>query len=362
MLKKKAFFSMLVFALILTLLAVLPLTAGAAEKNIKLRLSSVAAGPGQFPNSDSVKWWMDKVTEKTKGQVTFQSHWGASLAPPAGHIDLLEKGMVEVILGCRIYTPGKFPLGAFEYIFPFGPLDSHMVLQAKRQLYEEIPGFREELAKANALLISNFSTMPYDICSKTPIQKLDDFKGKRIGLIGRYFARWVKPTGAVPVVAPMHERYTLLQTKVTDMDFHPITHMNAFKVQEVAPNFVQINAMIGAPWDLMISLKAFNGLSPEIQKILIETGKEVEIHHTKNLLPRWQEKLWSEWKTQGVKFSSLPEAERAKWASLIEDIPAEWAAEVGAMGLPGWQIVQRFQEITAEKGYKWPRKWGVKKG
>jgi len=74
-----------------------------------------------------------------------------------------------------------------------------MVLQAKRQLYEEIPGFRDELAKANALLISKFSTMPYDICSKTPIQTLDDFKGKRIGLIGRYFARWAKPTGAVPV-------------------------------------------------------------------------------------------------------------------------------------------------------------------
>jgi len=201
--KKKALFSVLIFAMILTLAASLPLAAGAAEKNIKLRLSSVAAGPGQFPNSDSVKWWMDKVTEKTKGQVTFQSHWGASLAPPAGHIDLLEKGMVEVILGCRIYTPGKFPLGAFEYIFPFGPLDSHMVLQAKRQLYEEIPGFRDELAKANALLISNFSTMPYDICSKTPIQKLDDFKGKRIGLIGRYFSRWVQPTGAVPVVAPV---------------------------------------------------------------------------------------------------------------------------------------------------------------
>ena len=360
--EKKAFFLMVIFTLIITLVAVLPLFASAAEKNIKLRLSSVAAGPGQFPNSDSVKWWMDKVTEKTKGQVTFQSHWGSSLAPPAGHIDLLEKGMVEIILGCRIYTPGKFPLGAFEYIFPFGPLDYHMVLQAKRQLYEEIPGFRDELTKANALLISNFSTLPYDMCSKTPIQSLEDFKGKRIGLIGRYFGRWVKPTGAVPVVAPMHERYTLLQTKVTDIDFHPITHMNAFKVQEVAPNFVQINAMIGCPWDLMISLKTFNSLSPEIQKILVETGKEVEVHHTRNLLPKWQEKLWSEWKTQGVKFSKLPDGERAKWASLIEDIPAEWAAEVGAMGLPGWQIVQRFQEITAEKGYKWPRKWGVKKG
>jgi hypothetical protein len=88
----------------------------------------------------------------------------------------------------------------------------------------------------------------------------------------------------------------------------------------------------------------------------------VEIHHTKNLLPKWQEKLWGEWKAQGVKFSALPEVERAKWASLIEDIPAEWAEEVGKMGLPGWEIVKRFQEVTAEKGYKWPRKWGVKKG
>ena len=187
-------------------------------------------------------------------------------------------------------------------------------------------------------------------------------RGKGSASSGGISAGGCKPTGAVPVVAPMHERYTLLQTKVTDMDFHPITHMNAFKVQEVAPNFVQINAMIGAPWDLMISLKTFNGLSPEIQKILIETGKEVEIHHTKNLLPKWQEKLWSEWKAQGVKFSVLPEAERAKWASLIEDIPAEWAAEVAKMGLPGWEIVKRFQEVTAEKGLQVAAAWGVKKG
>ena len=121
MMKKKAFFSVLIFAMILILAAALPLTAGAAEKNIKLRLSSVAAGPGQFPNSDSVKWWMDKVTEKTKGQVTFQSHWGASLAPPAGHIDLLEKGMVEIILGCRIYTPENSPWEPLNIFSPSGP-------------------------------------------------------------------------------------------------------------------------------------------------------------------------------------------------------------------------------------------------
>lgn len=333
----------------------------ASDAPVKLRLSSVAAGPGQFPNSDAVKWWMDMVSERTKGRVTFQAFWGASLASGPAHIDLLEKGMVEVILGCRIYTPGKFPLGAFEYIFPFGPTDSYMVSQAKRQLYEEIPGFRQELAKANALLISNFATLPYDICSKTPVSKIEEFKGKKIGLIGRYFGRWVKPTGAVPVVAPMHERYTLLQTGVTDMDFHPVTHMNAFKVQEVAPNYIAVNSMIGCPWDLMISQKTFTGLPQDVQKILIDTGKEAEVVLAKDLLAKYREKILASWKAEGVKFSTFPEAERAKWAGLIEDIPAEWAAEVAAMGLPGWEIVKRFQEITAKKGYKWPRQWGVRK-
>jgi TRAP-type C4-dicarboxylate transport system substrate-binding protein len=347
---------------LLLALAVWAGSAVASDAPVKLKLSSVAAGPGQFPNSDAVKWWMDQVSERTKGRVTFQAFWGASLASGPAHIDLLEKGMVEVILGCRIYTPGKFPLGAFEYVFPFGPTDSLMVSQAKRQIYEEVPGFRQELAKANALLVSNFATLPYDMLSKTPVSKLEDFKGKKVGLIGRYFARWAKPTGAVPVVAPMHDRYTLLQTGVTDMDFHPVTHMNAFKVQEVAPNYVAINSMVGMPWDLMISLKTFNSLTPDVQTIILETGKEAEVLLAKDLLAKYREKILGAWKTEGVKFSTFPEAERAKWAELIEDIPAEWAAEVAAMGLPGWEIVKRFQEITAEKGYKWPRKWGIKKG
>ena len=136
------------------------------------------------------------------------------------------------------------------------------------------PAFRDELAKANALLISNFSTMPYDICSKTPIQKMDDFKGKRIGLIGRYFGRWVKPTGAVPVVAPMHERYTLLQSKSHGHGFPSYHPYECVQSPGGRAQFRSNQRHDRRPWDLMISLKAFNSLSPEIQKILIETGKK----------------------------------------------------------------------------------------
>lgn len=330
------------------------------EDPIKLRFSSVSSPPGGFQNSDGAKWWMDEVTKRTNGRVTFETHWGASLASGPSHLDILQKGVVDVIMGCRIYTPGKTPLGPFLYAIPFGPTDMAMVSKAKRQIYEEFPAFREELEKQNAILIANFVTQPYDMCSKTPIQSLEDMEGKKIGLIGKYFGRWAKVAGLVPVVAPMHERYNLLQSGVTEIDFHPITHMNAFKVQELAPNYIKIDAMVGAPWDLMFNLEKFNSLPEDVQEIMIETGKEAEIYLTDVLADQWREKILNEWEKQGVEFYELPADERAEWASRVDDIPAEWAAEMAAMGLPGWEIMHRFQDITEEMGYEWPRRWAVK--
>ena len=34
---------------------------------------------------------------------------------------------------------------------------------------------------------------------------------------------------------------------------------------------------------------------------------------------------------------------------------------MAAKGLPGWEMMARFQQITAEMGYKWSRPWAVKK-
>ncbi len=157
----------LVMALLCYLVS--PASVAADDKPIKLKLASVSAPSGQVLDSDGVQWWMDKVTERTKGRVTFETFWGSSLAAPVAHLDILQKGMVDIILGCRIYTPGKTPLGPYHYVIPFGPTDMRMVNKATRQIYEEIPAFREELAKQNAILIANFVTMPYDVISKAPV-------------------------------------------------------------------------------------------------------------------------------------------------------------------------------------------------
>jgi TRAP-type C4-dicarboxylate transport system substrate-binding protein len=334
--------------------------AHAADK-VVLRFSSVSPPPGQSLDSDGAKWWMDKVTERTKGAVTFETFWGASLASGPAHIEILQKGMVDVVMSCRIYTPGKTPLGPFLYAIPFGPTDMKMVGRAVRQMHDEFPALMKEVEDQNAILISNFVTMPYQIASKKPFKSLAEVQSKKIGLIGKYFGRWGQAAGLVPVVAPMHERYNLLQSGVTEMDFHPITHMNAFKVQELAKNLVEVDAMVGNPWDLMMNLTKFKSLSADVQKIMLDAGREAEIAMVDELALAAERNITEAWKKQGVTFSKLPEAERAAWAAKIEDIPAEWAAEMAAKGLPGWEMMTRFQEIAAKNGYKWPRQWAVKK-
>ena len=66
-------------------------------------------------------------------------------------------------------------------------------------------------------------------------------------------------------------------------------------------------------------------------------------------------------KNPKFKYAKLSDADRKAWAEKCEDVPAEWAAEVTALGYPGWDLVRRFQEISGELGHKWVRKWGVKK-
>jgi TRAP-type C4-dicarboxylate transport system substrate-binding protein len=305
--------------------------------------------------------FQEEVTKRTKGAITFESFWGASMGAPAAHIELLQNNVVQVIQTHQWYTPSKMPLGDFEFVFPFGPTDAELVVKAMRQIRSEFPAFAEELAKNNAVLIADTPQGSYNFLSKEPLTTIDGFKGKKVGLIGRYFGRWLPP-GATAVVRPAHERYDLLKTGVTTADLNPFDNQIAFKLNEVTNYFIKdLSLTTCLPMPILMNLQTFNGFSKEIQNILLEVGREVEIRTAKEILPRWWDRAMKDWKAGGMEFITFRPGEKEKWVAGLEDIPSEWAADMEKIGLPGFKIVQRWQEITEGMGYKWPRKWGVKR-
>ena len=140
---KKRLFVMMTVGLVLFFLLVAATPAPALRMMpVKLRFATVLPPPDQSLASYGVKLWMDEITEKTRGVVTFKTVWGDTLESPAEQMARLEKGDLDLVLTHRWLAPEKFPLGQFESVFRFGPVDPVIVTKAKRQIYEEFPGFR----------------------------------------------------------------------------------------------------------------------------------------------------------------------------------------------------------------------------
>lgn len=113
-------------------------------------------------------YWQSEVTKRTKGAITFENYWGASLGAPADHIDLLKDGIVQVAQFHQWFTPSRMPLGEFEYVFPFGPTDYVLVTKAMRQIRSEFPEFQKELKANNAIMIADIPQGSYNFLSDRP--------------------------------------------------------------------------------------------------------------------------------------------------------------------------------------------------
>lgn len=281
------------------------------------------------------------------------------MGAPMNHLELIKKGTAQV--GCmhEWYTPSRFIFGNFEYVFPFGPTDPVIVGAANRKIRAEFPQFAQDAKKENIIMLMDAPGGEYAFMSTKPLKSIDDFKGEKVTLVGRYFGRWLPP-GATAVVRPVAERYDLLRTGVVNVDLLPFEHFDAFKIYEVTKYYIKAKLTTALYGPIYMNLDTFNSFSPEIQKILLDAGRDVEVMAAKEIIPKKYNELMKSYKAAGITFIDFPDSEIKKWAAMLPDIPAEFAAECEAKGYPGKKLIQRWQEITAEMGYKWPRHWGTK--
>ncbi len=320
----------------------------AAQTPVKLKYAITHGSPGLNPMGDVSQAWQKLVTERTKGGITFENYWAGALGAPAEHIELMRTGMTDCGIIFGWYTPTKLPFSNFEYAFPFGPDSYEIASRAKRQIRAEIPQFNKELEKQNVMILADMPQTIYTFTSKEPLRSIEDFKGKKVGLVGKYFSKWLPP-GAVAVVRPGVDRYDMLNTGVISVNLDPIENQFLFKINEVTKYYMrgaQVLTLADIP--IAMNINTFKKLPPAWQKIILDAGRDVEVMAYKEILPGWEKKIVDTWEKQGMKFIDFPASEQKKWMDSLEDIPALWAAEMESLGLPGFQTVKRWQEIAPD--------------
>ncbi|MDJ0629711.1 MAG: TRAP transporter substrate-binding protein [Rhodobacter sp.] len=230
---------------------------------------------GNAGNIDSAsnkfaKKWLDLVTERTGGELTFDIKAGTI----GGGKDVLDGTALGTV---QIYNGAYTGLREFDVFYaPYFARDSnHAQAIANDLLYDELnaavqnryPGLRYlSVARAG----------PWKLFTNEKLETFDDLKGMKIrapeieGVIAG-----LEQVGAKPTVIPFNELYGALQQGVVDGMATLGNLMITQKFYEVVKHCYQNDWGIGLDKQ-MINVGAWNSLSEEQQTILVDTFNELE--------------------------------------------------------------------------------------
>lgn len=162
-----------------------------------------------------------------------------------------------------------------------------------------------------------------------PITKLDDFKGLKVRTMEVPLHKDAyKSLGASPVPLPFGELYTALQTGVVDGNENGPATLEAMKFYEVQ-KYVTYLPVLSNGGAFLMSLKSFNKLSAEHQKVIMES------------IPAWTKAMDDECLHQDKEALTKMEAKGTK-INTIKDLKP---------------YIDATAPVRAEATKAWPKEW-----
>ncbi|MEM7429258.1 MAG: C4-dicarboxylate ABC transporter substrate-binding protein, partial [Pseudomonadota bacterium] len=109
---------------------------------------------------------------------------------------------------------------------------------------------------------------------------------------------------------------------------------------------------------LTMNKRSFDRLPAEIQKILMEEGRNYEAQAGQSLNAR-QESGLKGLKEVGANIKELGEDARAGWAQSLAEFPSQQAKEADGRGMPGTEVMKAYLDAVAATGYQWPYEYSI---
>jgi TRAP-type C4-dicarboxylate transport system substrate-binding protein len=181
------------------------------------------------------------------------------------------------------------------------------------------------------------------LIGKKPIKTLEDFKGKRIRGYGEISTEILKALGGAPVFLSIGEVYLALQRGTIDGVLTSTCSVYERKFYEVVKYFTLIRCgeFQNQP-AVLVNLKKFNQLPPDLQKVLIETSKDAQEWGLEIALKGTDDCL-DGLKKNGMEIYYLPEPEKKRWAVGTKDIMTRYLERTGEKGKALIEAVEKVR-------------------
>lgn len=145
---------------------------------------------------------LEKVSE---GRLKVESHWNAELATGYDALNKVGEGNgIDIAMVVPEYDAKKLPLHQLFKSYPLGPTGQAQV-DFFRQVYQDIPEFKQELAQQNVVPILLATGYPVAFFARHPLANLNQMQGQKWRTASFWHRDFLQQTGAIPVTMPWNE-------------------------------------------------------------------------------------------------------------------------------------------------------------
>jgi len=213
------------------------------------------------------------VRERTGGRVAVQIHHSRQLGDERQVVEGLQLGTVHL----TVTSTG--PLGGF--VPEMNVLDLPFLFRDAAHAYKVLDGEigRGLLDKFTAVGIKGLAFWEngfrHVTTGKTPVERPADLKGLKIRVMeNRVHQAAFRQLGADATPMAWGEVFTSLQQGLLDAQENPIPIVSTFKLYEVQ-KYLSLTGHVYSPAPVLMSKKAWDRMTPDLQKILLDTAMEV---------------------------------------------------------------------------------------
>jgi tripartite ATP-independent transporter DctP family solute receptor len=274
-------------------------SASSQEKQVVLKLGHAVA-PEHPYHLGAVKY-SELVALRTKNKVKIDVFPSTQLGNERDMVEGLQLGTIDLV----VTSTG--PLGGF--VPRMFVVDLPFLFRDREHAYKVLDGpigrelfnaFSEKGIKGLAFWENGFRQITNNV---RPIEKPEDLKGIKIRTMeNKVHLSAFRAFGASPTPMAWSEVYTALQQKTIDAQENPIAIIYFQKISEVQKHLA-LTGHFYSPTPLLMSLKAFNNLPKDIQKIMLDTAIECATYE-RNLLRDNETKQLAELKTKGMQVTT----------------------------------------------------------
>jgi TRAP-type transport system periplasmic protein len=175
------------------------------------------------------------------------------------------------------------------------------------------------------------------------VEKLDDFKGRKIRSFGSADAEFLKRLGAIPVTMPSTEVSTAMQRGVMDAFIASAFYSVGLRWDETCDWGYLIDMTAITSYECVNS-NSLAELSAANQKILFDTAAKYQVRWNKEIL-ELEDKARESMAKAGKKMIQMTKEDRVKATEIIKPFWDEWA---NSMGPDATEALRKIRDVLGK--------------